>query len=126
MAFFVVGGFALRLLRLKKNEDFSEVIRTGKSYVSHLIVLYVKKVDDASPCRVGFSVGKKVGSAVRRNYYKRVLREIVRLHAPRIRPGFDCVVIARPAIQKATFAEIEHHLLTLFARARVLVKEDER
>lgn len=116
----------MRWARLKRNDAFSEVIQRGKSFVSPLVVLYVKKVDASEPCRVGFSVGKKVGPAVRRNYYKRVLREIFRKIEPHLRCGYELVFIARPAIQTASFSEIEGQVLTLLKKARLIVKEDER
>lgn len=48
-----------------------------------------------TPARVGFSVSKRLGSAVDRNRIKRALREAFRSSEGMVRPGFDLVFIAR-------------------------------
>lgn len=45
--------------------------------------------------RLGLSVGKRVGSAVRRNAVKRRIREAFRLLQHELPAGFDLVVTAR-------------------------------
>lgn len=45
--------------------------------------------------RLGLSVGKRVGGAVRRNRVKRLLREAFRLEQHVLAPGFDLVVTVR-------------------------------
>ena len=52
--------------------------------------------NDLGHCRLGFTVTRKVGGAVRRNRVKRLLREIFRRHRTRLEPPMDLVVNARP------------------------------
>jgi ribonuclease P protein component len=53
--------------------------------------------DDVWHIRLGFTASKKVGNAVKRNRARRRLKEIARLHMPRLaKPGYDYVLIARP------------------------------
>jgi len=46
--------------------------------------------------RLGLSVGKRMGNAVARNRYKRLLREAFRLEQHTIPPGFDLIITVRP------------------------------
>ena len=64
-------------------------------------VLQVRDRRDEGPARVGFTVSRKVGTAVERNRARRRLREIVRKAAPAaMRAGHDYVLIARrPALE---------------------------
>ncbi len=60
-------------LRLKKQSDFNEVFRKGKrSYAKNLALIYIKK----SELKVGISVSKKHGNAVKRNRIKRLIRAV--------------------------------------------------
>ncbi|MBE3597096.1 MAG: ribonuclease P protein component [Hydrogenibacillus sp.] len=111
--------------RLRKNEDFARVIASGRSVADGRLVLYYLKREDDGAVRIGFSVSKKIGKAVRRNYYKRVLREIARALAPGVRPGFDLVVIARSGIRESTFSDIESSFLGLLRRSRLHKQKEE-
>ena len=56
------------------------------------------------PCRLGFTVSRKVGNAVERNRARRRLREMVRLSgAGAAKPGHDYVVVARQAALNRPF-----------------------
>ena len=100
---------------LKKNADFQEVYRKGKSAANRLLVLYISERDDRSS-RIGISVSKKVGNSVVRHRVVRKVREIFRLHWEDVRKGQDIVVVARPSANASDYTECESaviHLLRL-------------
>jgi ribonuclease P protein component len=57
--------------------------------------------------RLGLSVSKKVGTAVRRNWVRRRLREIFHSSATELPDALDFVVSARPAAAEASFDELK-------------------
>jgi ribonuclease P protein component len=53
---------------------------------------------DLGKTRFGLATGRKLGTAVVRNRVRRRLREALRVMAPSFQPGWDVLIIARPAI----------------------------
>lgn len=62
--------------------------------------------------RLGLSVSRKVGEAVRRNRWKRLLREAFRLERHGLPAGVDLVVIPRPDVEP-TLPALRQSLSTL-------------
>jgi ribonuclease P protein component len=54
---------------------------------------------------------------------KRVLRAIVRHYLPVLAPGFDVVVVTRPAIAGQRFAAIDEVLRRQFQLARLVARQ---
>ncbi|MBR5800390.1 MAG: ribonuclease P protein component [Lachnospiraceae bacterium] len=97
---------------LKKNYDFQNVYKTGKSYANKYLVMYVVE-NNTDKNRLGISVSKKVGNSVVRHRVTRLIRESYRLHENIFNSGLDIVVIARNSASKVSYAEIESALLHL-------------
>jgi ribonuclease P protein component len=81
------------MLRLKQRADFLAAA-TGAKVATAGFVLQGRNRDDGGPARIGFTVSRKVGTAVERNRVRRRLREIVR-HSDGLRPGYDYVLVGR-------------------------------
>ena len=81
-------------LPIKENRDFRRIYARGMSYVSPALVTYVTRNRSGS-LRVGITTSKKVGNAVKRSRSRRVIREAFRVCAPRVRPGYDFIFVAR-------------------------------
>ncbi len=106
-----------RLDRLRRPQDFLAALREGRRGRHRLLGLAVR-CNGLVDTRVGYAVGKRVGTAVVRNRVKRRLREIMR--ATPLIPGHDIVVTAYPDAAGATFDELRDAVLTTARRARVL------
>ncbi len=72
--------------------------------------------------RVGFTVSKRVGKAHVRNLVRRRLREAVRACLPELAPGFDVVIISRPALADQSFVALGAALARQLRHARLLAR----
>lgn len=77
-----------------ENRLFRRLYKSGKSVVTPLFVLYLRK-NGQEKNRLGLTTSKTVGKAVQRNRCRRVLREAYRLLEPEMRTGYDMILVAR-------------------------------
>ena len=106
--------------RLRQSRRFMEVKRKGLSSADRLIVLTVMP-NRLAHSRIGFSVSRYIGGAVKRNRVKRLLREAVRSRIEQIVPGYDLVFIARNPIRSAPSGDIHHSVTKLLERMGLLL-----
>lgn len=97
---------------LKKNRDFQNVYRQGKSYANRYLVMYILE-NHTEYNRLGISVSKKVGNSVIRHHLTRLIRESYRLHEDMFNSGLDIVVIARSTARDIGYHDVESALLHL-------------
>ena len=108
---------------LKKNSDFRRLYAKGKSAVNPYMVLYCRR-NRTGENRLGYTVSVKLGHAVRRNRIRRRLREVVRLNAERLSPGWDLVLVARSRAYDAPFPKLQGAFLGSCDKLGLLRKED--
>ena len=103
-------------VRIKKTREFNRVYARGKRARGRLF-LVVLMPNRTELTRVGLSVGKKVGGAVRRNRIKRMLREAFRQVRPELPTGLDIVLVAESPDQKYLLPEVRADLVRLVHKA---------
>ena len=108
---------------LKKNADFQNVYKCGKSFANRYLVMYVKE-NDLSTNRIGISVSKKVGNSVVRHRVKRLILESYRLHEDMFNSGLDMVIIARTTAKDKSYTDIKSAVIHLGKLHGILVKDD--
>lgn len=118
-----------RASRLRSSADFQRVRRAGRRRQGAYITLFFARAEESdgaalAPARVGFSVSKRVGDAVRRNLVKRRLREAVRRQLWNVAPGWDMIVVARPEAASAEYTALRNDVLAALRQARVLREPD--
>jgi ribonuclease P protein component len=92
--------------RLRQRADF-QAAATGVKVPTAAFVLQARQRGDAGPVRVGFTVSRKVGTAVERNRVRRRLREVVRrAGAAGLPAGHDYVLVGRRAALSLPFRRI--------------------
>ena len=113
------GSARLRLpatARLRSGRDFQRVYQRGQRAAGALLTVVALRGRGARGARVGVSVSKDHGAAVRRNKIKRLLREAFRLERMHLPADFDIVLIPRPREGKLQLQALRAELLALVAR----------
>ncbi len=114
--------------RLKTRPEFLKVAATGAKWVTPGLVLQARRRPatpatgtaqgvGAEQVRVGFTVSRKVGNAIRRNRARRRLRAAVADVLPEHgRAGCDYVLIGRAGTLDRRYADLVADLRTALAR----------
>lgn len=104
-------------LRLRKREDFSRVYRYGQSVSNLKFVVYYLPNGKLEKFRIGISASKKIGTAVIRNRVRRLVKEIVRKHADRVKDKIDFIFIAKKTSAELNYEECERNVLHIMKKA---------
>ena len=103
--------------RIKKSEEFAEIMGAKKFYTCPSFVIYVKprKEDHA---RVGISVGKKMGKAVVRNKIKRQVRMMVQ-DIYSFEEKFDTIILVRVKYHEENYINNKKLLERLVKKVKI-------
>jgi ribonuclease P protein component len=85
---------------LSRPGDFARLAEGGVARSHPLLVGRFVRTD-LDQTRFGLATGKRLGGAVVRNRVRRRIREVLRVMAPSFQPGWDVLIIARPALVEA-------------------------
>ena len=107
---------------LKKNRDFQNVYKNGKSKANKQFVMLILP-NDTMENRIGISVSRKIGNSVIRHHIARLVRETFRLNRDRIAAGYDIVLVARQGAKEADFHQVSRSVLHLAGQHRILKEE---
>ena len=105
------------MVRLKRRREFLAVAGTRCRWVTPAFVLQAGPRGAADEIGIGFTASRRLGNAVARNRARRRLRAAARALLPgAARPGYDYVIVARPAILTCPFEALLTDLANAFAR----------
>lgn len=102
---------------LKKNEDFSRIIKMKNIKYSKYFIIYME-YETNDIYHFGLSVGKKVGNAVTRNKVKRQLKSII--SEKDYQNDFNCIIIVKKEILNLSYEERKNELLFLLNKVKVI------
>lgn len=87
---------------VRNNREFDAIIKKGNVKKNSAFVIYYVK-NDKEFDRFGISVSKKIGNAVTRNYYKRIIRNICDKSKNLYSNSKDYIIIMRKGLTSLKF-----------------------
>jgi ribonuclease P protein component len=95
--------------RLLKRKDFVNLNRFGERYnAAHFTIILEE--NGLNVTRLGITVSKKIGKAVKRNRVKRHLREFFRSKKELFPKGYDIVIVAKKGAESLGYWKINEEL----------------
>jgi len=105
--------------RIRRRDDFRRISREGAKYQSQHF--RVSLCPNHLPyARLGITVGKHIGSAVRRNRLKRMIREFFRLNKAVLPDASDLVITAKDGAAGLNFGQVSEELKGIFRERKLL------
>jgi len=105
---------SIKLLSLKKNEDFKTLLK-GRKLSNTYLTIFFKTLSDKSnkSLNISFVTQKKLGNAVKRNKVKRRLKNIMNkiIKITKINLSYSYLIIAKKKIINAHFSDIKEAIL---------------
>jgi ribonuclease P protein component len=99
--------------RIRRRADFHRILKEGEKFDSPYFQISISP-NRLPQRRLGLTVGKNIGSAVRRNRVKRMIRDFFRLNKEALPGSSDVVVKAKPGAARLNFRQVSEELKGLF------------
>jgi len=111
-------NYMKKLYRVKNTREFQSIIGKKHFIANKSFVLYThsRKEDH---CRIGISVGKKLGNAVDRNKIKRQCRMMMQ-ELLTFNESFDIICIVRGGYLKQSYDKNKKDLETLLKKVKIV------
>ena len=95
--------------RIRRRADFLNLSKRGKTVQTDHFRISVCP-NRLALRRLGITVGKRVGPAVKRNHLKRLIREFFRLNKELLRGSCDFVITAKEGAADLNFWQVSEEL----------------
>ncbi len=100
--------------RLLNSTQYRHVFQRRLSVADHVLVVYGSE-NDLPTMRLGLAVSRRIGNAVVRNRWKRLIRESFRVHLRWLPQGVDIIVLPQRA-REPRWDEVQQSLSRLVVR----------
>ncbi len=112
-----------KIITLKKNYEFKNVLSKGKFYIGKQIIIYLMKNREEKNV-IGIAISTKSANAVKRNHIKRLIRANYQNIESRLKKGYNIVFLwnKKANIEDADFHTIEKDMEYLLAKADIIEK----
>ena len=111
---------------LKKNYEFKNVLSKGTYYSGKYIEAFVKS-NNTQKNFLGIAIGVKIAKATKRNYIKRLIREIYKSYEETIKTGNSIVFLwkKKADVKNANFNNVKTDMRKIFDKAELFIEENE-
>ena len=100
--------------RLRKPCDFLNIRRNGQRMDCGPFIVHYYISSELVQSRLGLVTSRRVGKAVKRNYGRRIFRELFRKYSINLPQGSNFVIVLRSGFDRYKYADLELHLLRAF------------
>ncbi len=110
-----------KIITLKKNYEFKNVLSKGKFYIGRQIYIYILK-NNKNVNEIGIAVSINKCGAVQRNKIKRLIRENYRLIKKDLKQGYDIVFLwnKKERADEANYYIIKNDMINLLKKSKLL------
>ncbi len=105
--------------RVRKNEEFQDLIHTGHKEHNVSFVLYARKRKETE-ARIGISLSRKIGNAVQRNKIKRQVRMMCQDLIDFKACENDAILIVRFGYKQFSYAQNQNNLEKLLVKSKMI------
>lgn len=108
---------------LRKKKEFQIVFDKGNGFGNDQIIIYAL-LNKSPVSRLGLVVGRKFGNSVKRNRFKRIIREAYRLNKNLLGKGVDLVVIPKAGLADISLSLVEDKFKNLLIQINEQLKNE--
>lgn len=111
---------------LKKNYEFKNVLSKGKYYSGRYIEAFITKNNSETINFLGIAISVKIAKAVKRNYIKRLIREVYKENENKIKLGNSIIFLCKKKvdINNINFNNIKQDMNWIFDKAKLLEEKE--
>lgn len=114
-----------RSRRITRRGDFERIRQSGQSIRGkHLVLGYLADEDLPEPFKLGLITTRKLGNAVTRNRFRRLMRGVIHRTGEKITHGHWLVIIARHSAAEAKSEQLEKEWKWLLHKAGLMRREE--
>lgn len=107
-----------KIFRIKKG-DFGKIFYSGETVQNSFFFIRWLKTDQKLS-RFAVVISSKVSAkAIVRNKIRRRAQAVLRNSIPKVKTGFDIIILARPKVKDQNFIQLEDSLMELLKKANL-------